>query len=268
MTTALPAPTDLRRLLADWDRQQSGYLRRREERFTVALDVLEELLGEQLAAGGTVLDLGCGPGSFSARLLDRFPAASVVAVDMDPVLLAVGAGALGDGGGRLRWVDADLRHPGWVGRLPVDRVAAVVSSTALHWLSAGQLAGTYRRVAGLLAPGGVLLNADNMAYDPDRPTATRLAEAAERRRAEVAFGADGVPDWDTWWAAALAGPELAGAVAERQRRNAAERGPDDHEPGARLTGIRTHEALLLEAGFTEVGTVWQDHDDRVLLGLR
>lgn len=260
--------TDWRRLLHDWDRQQSGYLRHREERFTAALDALEELVGDRLAAGGTVLDLACGPGSFGARVLERFPAAHVVAVDMDPVLVAVGAAALGDADGRLQWVDADLRDPAWPQRLPVTQVDAVVSSTALHWLSAAQLAATYRRVAALLPAGGVLANADNMAHDPDQVVLTRLSEAAERRRAEQAFGADGVPDWDAWWAAALAAPELTGAVAERERRNAAERGPDDHAPGTRLTGLRMHEAALAEAGFTEVGTIWQDHDDRVLLAVR
>ena len=258
--------TDFPRLLADWDRQQSGYLLQREGRFTAALDTMAELVGDRLAAGGTVLDLACGPGSFSARVLARFPAARVVAVDMDPVLLAVGAGALADD--RLTWVDADLRDPAWPTRLPVAEVDAVVSSTALHWLSAGQLAATYRRVAALLRPGGVLLNADNMAYDPHQQVFARLTAAAERRRAEQAFGAEGAPDWDAWWAAALAAPELAGAVAERERRNAVERGPDDHDPGARLTGVRLQVAALLEAGFADAGTIWQDHDDRVLLGVR
>ena len=266
-TTTGHAP-DWTRLLADWDRQQSGYLRHREERFTAALDALEELVGDRLAAGGTVLDLACGPGSFSARVLERFPAVRVVAVDVDPVLLAVGAAALAGSADRLTWVDADLRDPGWPARLPVAQVDAVVSSTALHWLSAGQLASTYRRVAGLLAPGGVLANADNMAYDPAQPALTRLSDATERRRAQQAFGVEGAPDWDAWWATALAAPELAGAVAERDRRNAAGRGPDDHEPGARLTGVRLHVAALLEAGFTEAGTIWQDHDDRVVLGVR
>jgi hypothetical protein len=41
------------------------------------------------------------------RLLDRFPGASVVAVDFDPVLLALGRAADGDRAG-LRFVDADL----------------------------------------------------------------------------------------------------------------------------------------------------------------
>ena len=55
--------------LRRYDQQQSTYLPDREERFTVMLDVLETLLPEQFVA----LDLACGPGSISQRLLARFP---------------------------------------------------------------------------------------------------------------------------------------------------------------------------------------------------
>jgi trans-aconitate methyltransferase len=259
--------TDWQRLLTDWDRQQSGYLRAREERFTAALDAVE-VLRTGAPAEFTVVDLACGPGSFAQRVLDRFPAARVVAADMDPVLLGVGRAALGDAGGRLRWVDADLRDPAWPASLGVDSADVVVSSTALHWLSASQLNATYRRLAELIPTGGLFLNADNMSFDPGQTALTALAEAAERRQAAAAFDRDGVPDWDAWWADVLAVPELAEAVAERDRRQGSGRGVDDHDPGARLTGLRTHVSALVEAGFAEVGTIWQDHDDRVLLAVR
>ena len=66
-----------------WDGQQSGYLPDREQRFTAMLDVLEALLPEPFVA----LDLACGPGSISQRLLKRFPHARCVAVDFDAVSL-------------------------------------------------------------------------------------------------------------------------------------------------------------------------------------
>src|SRR5262245_50526841 len=96
--------------LARWDAQQTGYVPEREERFGVMLGVLEALLPDEFIA----LDLACGPGSISQRLLARFPSARCVAVDFDPVMLAVGQGAVGSCDGRLRWVDADLADPSWV----------------------------------------------------------------------------------------------------------------------------------------------------------
>lgn len=76
-------------------------------------DVLAALLPTSFVA----LDLACGPGSISQRLLARFPGARAVAVDVDPVKLALGHGTLGTLDGRLRWVDADLASPGWTDAL-------------------------------------------------------------------------------------------------------------------------------------------------------
>src|SRR5260370_18525128 len=70
-----------------WDRQQECYLPDREDRFTALIDAVEEGAGRP---DPLVLDLGCGPGSLAVRLLGRLPAATVIAVDDDPVLLALG----------------------------------------------------------------------------------------------------------------------------------------------------------------------------------
>src|SRR6516164_9610455 len=110
-----------------YDVQQSTYLADRERRFTAMLDVLETLLPEHFVA----LDLACGPGSISQRLLSRFPQARSVAVDIDPILLLLGQQVLGDMQGCLRWVEADISEPSWHSRLGEDHVDAVVSTTAL-----------------------------------------------------------------------------------------------------------------------------------------
>src|SRR5436305_8621532 len=130
MRTAIP-PLNWQDWMHRYDQQQSTYLPDREQRFTVMLDVLATLLPEHFVA----LDLACGPGSLSQRLLARFPQARCVAVDLDPVLLAIGKGALGTYDGRLRWIEADLRQDEWVDQLGPATFNAAVSTTALHWLS-------------------------------------------------------------------------------------------------------------------------------------
>ena len=72
--------------LRRWDAQQQGYVPQREARFEAMFDVLAELMPASFVA----LDLACGPGSISQRLLARFPAAHAIAVDIDPVMLAIG----------------------------------------------------------------------------------------------------------------------------------------------------------------------------------
>src|SRR5207245_282673 len=109
-----------------------SYLPDREQRFTAMLDVLEAVLPEQFVA----IDLACGPGSISQRLLARFARASCIAVDFDPVLLMLGQQVLKEMQGHLRWVEADLRDSTWSEQLAVKQVDAVLSTTALHWLPA------------------------------------------------------------------------------------------------------------------------------------
>src|SRR5262249_57440113 len=96
----------------------------REERFTVLIDAVEAAAGR---GDPLVLDLGSGPGSLAVRLLDRMPAARVVAIDADPLLLALGRAAHGGRPG-LRFADQDLRVPGWAGRLGLSRAADVAGS--------------------------------------------------------------------------------------------------------------------------------------------
>src|SRR5689334_14977601 len=156
-----------------WDAQQGWYMPDREERFTVLIDAVEAGAGRD---DPLVLDLGCGPGSLAVRLLGRMPAARVVAIDTDPLLLALGSAAYGDRPG-LRFADQDLRVPGWAGRAGLSRAAdAAVSTTALHWLSAGELRAMYGELATVLRPGGLLLDGDHLLEDEAAaPGLARLA---------------------------------------------------------------------------------------------
>jgi trans-aconitate methyltransferase len=249
---------DWHRWLQRWDIQQTGYLPDREARFTAMLDVLEILLPDEFVA----LDLACGPGAISQRLLARFPKARCVAVDLDPVLLTMGQSVLGTMGGRLRWVAADLTTPEWVTQLGEAQVDAVLSTTALHWLPAAHLIQVYRQLGELVRPGGVLLNGDNMKFRPSMATFQRVADAVKGRYEEEAFQRRGVENWTQWWQALAAEPALTELLAERERRFAW-RAADQHRP---LYDV--HEAALADAGFREVGVIWQHMGNRVLMAVR
>ena len=66
-------------------------------------------------------------------------------------------------------------------------------------------------------------------------------------------------DWKTWWQAATTDPELAGPAADRQQRRLSE----DHH-GSESVLLGQHVAALRAAGFTEIGTLWQRGDNRIL----
>ena len=253
----MPTTLQARNWMERWDQQQEFYIADREERFAVIADVVTAVVRRP---DPLIVDLGAGPGSLSVRLLDRIPAASVVAVDADPLLLGLARAAYGDRAG-LRIVSHDLRTTGWVSALALPRPAdAVVSTTALHWLTRPQLAEVYRDCGELLQAGGVLVNGEHLAEASHRPRLGRLTRRIAAARA-ARVGANHTEDWDAWWDAVGSAPELAELISERGAH------PLDHS----VTDVPTlddHIALLRQARFAEVGTVWQHGDDRVLVALR
>lgn len=243
-----------------WEAQQRRHVPLREERFAVLLDALGELV---TTPAPVVVDLGCGPGSLAVRLLDRLPGARVVGVDRDPLLLALARGAYGDRPG-LRVVDADLRAPGWAEALDLDgRVDAAVSTTALHWLDEPQLRGLAVDLGGLVRPGGCVLDGDHL-HDDDEPrlaAARRAVAEGAARRSRQGSAQEVGEDWDAWWAAVRRDPALAELVTARDARRW------DHSDAA-AASERACEAAFRDAGFAEVGRVWQLGDDRVLVAVR
>jgi SAM-dependent methyltransferase len=253
-----PPVVDWQGWLRRWDAQQTGYLPAREERFTAMLDVLEL----QCRPDMVVLDLACGPGSISERVLARFPQARCIALDYDPVLLKLGQEAQGTHDGRLRWVEADLRSADWIEQLGETTVDAVLSTTALHWLSPEALVRTYRHLGDVVREGGVVLNGDNIPFVPHLPTFGRIGQAIFDRASHTAFAERGVEDWARWWEALENEPGLAELFALRRQRfpEAARR--------EQMPNIDLHEAALRDAGFREVGIIWQHFDDRIVMAVR
>lgn len=250
-----------------WEAQQSGVIGVREERFEVLLEVLGATF--DVDDDFTVVDLASGPAGISVRVLDRFPKARAVAVDFDPVLLAIGRGAHGDQNGRLLWVEHDLRDAAWAHEVRAcagkDSVDAVLTATALHWIPTGTLAEVYRACGAMLRPGGLLINCDNLEYPPAAATIRGISDslrAAERDTVAARVGAEQFEGWEQWWEAVASAPSLAALHRAREQRYAW-RDRDEYRPG-----FAVHSELLHEAGFAEVETVWQRYQNRVLVAVR
>ena len=241
-----------------WERQQRRYAIHREERFGVLADVAE--YATRGLTRPLLVDLGCGPGSLAARVARRLPHAEIVAVDRDPLLLELARTHRPDA---ARYVEAELGADGWIEALRLDRVPdAVLTATALHCLTEETLALTYRQLAELLRPGGVLVNADHFPAG-DAAGSGPAGPLGRRRIAETLDGDE--PDWASWWREAARDPELAHAFAERG-------GPPEATEGTGSTGnalsCSAHARLLCAAGFRSVSGVWQYGESRVLVAFR
>ncbi|MFG2954377.1 class I SAM-dependent methyltransferase [Streptomyces sp. NPDC048291] len=254
MTTTSTTGADWGAWQESWDRQQEWYMPDREERFRVMLDMVEALVG----TAPRVLDLACGTGSITARLLARFPDAVSTGVDLDPALLAIAGGTFA-GDDRVTLVTADLKDPEWTARLPYDSYDAVLTATALHWLHSEPLAALYGQVAELVRDGGVFMNADHM-IDDSTPR-INAAERAQRHRGMDQAKAAGALDWAEWWQLAAQDPVLAGPTARRFEIYG------EHAEGD-MPSAEWHARVLREKGFGEARPVWCSPSDTLLLAVR
>ena len=239
-------------LRASWEDQQSVHEPDRELRFRLMLDYVGELSGPPLK----VLDLACGPGSITRRVLNRFPAAQVVAVDIDPLLLDLARDAFA-GDARVEVVSRQLADPDWTEGLPTG-FDAVLTATAMHWFPADALAGVYAGVAKLLRSGGIFANADHV------PVAEPVLRAAADRLHDQYLRntfASGVENCDQWYERAYADPQYEGLWEERQKAFG-------HWTGDLFEREGWHVDLLRRNGFERAGAVWRQGNDALIVAVR
>ena len=137
------------------------YAKFEDERTRPVRDLLADIPG----GATTVADLGCGPGNSTEALLQRFPGASVLAVDSDPDMLAAARARLP--GARVEHADIAA----WDGPGPFD---AILANAVLHWLP--DHAALLPRLVRLLAPGGSL--AVQMPDNLDEPAHVAMRQVA------------------------------------------------------------------------------------------
>ena len=253
---SVPTARQARAWLQRWDDQQAQFFSDREERFQVIVDVVAHVVDR---ADPLIVDLGVGPGSLSERLLQRIPAAQIVGVDMDALLLGLCERAYGSD--RFRVVRSDLRASGWLESLELPRRPdAFVSTTALHWLERPVLVDVLTEAVGALAPGGVIVDGDHLGAERHASRLDELAltvRTSAQRRVKLPAG----ESWQDWWHAVEQAPELAALWRARAQADLS------HQ-------VREHAVVddylqaFLDGGCSAAGQVWQVGDDRVVVGLR
>lgn len=105
-----------------------------------------------------VLDIGAGTGVLSALILDRFPNASLIALDLSADMLAACAAKLAAFDGRFELIQGEFPAADLGGGYDL-----VVSSLTMHHLSHAEKRAGFAKLYDAMNPGGTLLVRDVVA---------------------------------------------------------------------------------------------------------
>jgi trans-aconitate 2-methyltransferase len=146
--------------MPDWDPKL--YLKFSDQRGRPAADLIGQI---QLKNPQRIMDLGCGTGSSTERLHQRWPKAQISGLDSSPAMLK----------------EARENHPGWLwvestieSWSPAGHYDLIFSNAALHWVA--QHATYFPKWMEHLSPGGVL--ALQMPHNIDTPAIQVMKQIA------------------------------------------------------------------------------------------
>jgi tRNA (cmo5U34)-methyltransferase len=177
-----------------------------------------------------VLDLGAGTGLLSASVLAAFPDVSIELLDGSEAMLAEAAERLGSAVGAVHVADmAD--------ELPDGPFDAIVSALAIHHLSDEDKRHLFARVHTALVPGGVFVNADQVAGPTEALTAIYTAT------------------WERECRALGASEEELGGARERMRYD-------------RCADVESQLTWLRQAGFSAADCVYKLWRQAVTAGFK
>ncbi|ARV58621.1 SAM-dependent methyltransferase [Nostocales cyanobacterium HT-58-2] len=192
-----------------------------------------------------ILELGCGTGELSMRLLKCCPEAQVVAIDYSPRMLEFALSKITAAGYEQRWTCLEADFGDWAND-PKElgfhqKFDACVSSLAIHHLKDEMKLKLFQRISDSLCEGGCFWNAD-----PILPESPNLAEVYKSVREE----------WAVQQGTTLA--EIRAKIGATSTYG--------HSSQDQLATLDSHLQMLTKVGFETVAVPWKYYGLAVLGG--
>jgi tRNA (cmo5U34)-methyltransferase len=211
----------------EYDAQRKWIIPRFEDFYDAAVRAAEWKGGRP-----SILDIGAGTGLLAARILQRYPEASLTLIDISESMLAVARERFA-GKDHFTCLVRDYSREELGG--PYDLICSALS---IHHLEDDQKQNLYARIYAALNAGGVFVNAEQV-----------KGETPGQHARYIAY-------WDTFLRKGpLSGEEWQRAV---RRRDALDR----------MAKLSIQLAWLREAGFTDVDVVFKNRSFAVMRGSR
>jgi trans-aconitate 2-methyltransferase len=127
-----------------------------------------------------ILELGCGTGELSLKILKHFPEAQVIALDYSPRMVQFAQDKIAAAGYGQRWTGIQADFGDWAINPNTFNLSSefdtCVSSLAIHHLQNEMKLKLFQRIAASLNPDGCFWNADPTL--PESPTLATIYQAA------------------------------------------------------------------------------------------
>jgi tRNA (cmo5U34)-methyltransferase len=142
-----------------------------------------------------LLEIGCGTGLTTKRLLASDPRVFVIAVDIDPKMRALATKYLADYDSRVRF-ESDVLSALASPTLGVQTIDIVASAYTLHNLEHGVRKSIVSSTSKRIKTGGLYINADKYAHDEP---VQHIASLTQQLQAFDVFTRLGRPDLQKYW---------------------------------------------------------------------
>lgn len=241
--------------ITQWEYMQNAYIPYRMERFTFVINLTKYLFRNQ--GNVKILDIGCGPLSFSGKFLDHWNTIRITGIDYHPLLYWLGFQKYRN----YKNIDIeliDIRYSENFDKIKDKNFDLVISSTALHWLSANNLTKVIKKSFVLLKENGFFINVDHIKNENN--DIQTFVENERKKHAEQEFQNKHIKNWNAYFDDFYKENNLT------EWKNKINKIIGECEGVEQGLTFNEFTVIMGKAGFKEIDCVWQYLNDRIIIG--